>query len=240
MDGLEGIPKSSWINPPNIESGYKMLKFDFSKPNTGSLNIICLGAHSDDIEIGCGGTLLRLFAENRKMNITWVVFSAIGERALEAQHSAEEFLKDAHQKQIILKEFKDGYFPANISTIKDVFEELKTQPTPDIIFTHYRNDLHQDHRQLCELTWNTWRDHFILEYEIPKYDGDLGNPNFFVSLNEKVREHKVDLLMRYFQTQANKHWFSPDTFDALLRLRGIQCKASNGYAEAFYCQKIVY
>jgi LmbE family N-acetylglucosaminyl deacetylase len=217
-----------------------MIKLVFDKPKTHPLNVLCLGAHSDDIEIGCGGTLLRLVAENPDVFITWVVFSAIGERALEAKRSAEEFLKSVGHKQIIFKEFKDGYFPPSVAGLKDVFEELKNRISPDIIFTHYRDDLHQDHRQLCELTWNTWRDHFILEYEIPKYDGDLGNPNFFVSLDKESCDQKVDVLMRYFQTQVNKHWFTPDTFSALLRLRGIQCKSPGGYAEAFYVRKINY
>jgi len=217
-----------------------MLNLNFDKPNHSQLKILCLGAHSDDIEIGCGGTVLRLIGENPNIEITWMVFSAIGDRAVEARASADEFLKDVGNKQIILKEYKDGYFPANVSLIKDIFEDLKTKVAPDIIFTHYRNDLHQDHRQLCELTWNTWRNHFILEYEIPKFDGDFGNPNFFVSLDQEIRERKIELLMRHFQTQANKHWFTPDTFNSLLRLRGIQCKAPDGYAEAFYGRKLLY
>jgi LmbE family N-acetylglucosaminyl deacetylase len=216
-----------------------MLKLVFDKPKQEALNILCLGAHSDDIEIGCGGTLLRLIAENPNLAVTWVVFSGAGERAVEAQNSAEEFLKDVQHREIQLKEFKDGYFPAHASAIKDVFEELKNTIVPDVIFTHYRHDLHQDHRQLNELTWNTWREHFILEYEIPKYDGDLGNPNFFVTLGEKLRDKKIELLMRYFQTQANKHWFSPETFNALMRLRGVECKSAGGYAEAFYGRKVI-
>ena len=178
-----------------------MLRFEFKKANQDRLNILCLGAHSDDIEIGCGGTVLRLIRENPDLSITWVVFSAIGGRAEEAQNSATEFLKDVHHKQIVLHEFKDGYFPTHMASIKDVFEELKIKISPDVILTHYRHDLHQDHRQLCELTWNTWRDHFILEYEIPKYDGDLSAPNWFVTLEEDLREKKIDLLMRFFQTQ---------------------------------------
>jgi len=217
-----------------------MLKLTFDKPGQEPLSVLCLGAHSDDIEIGCGGTLLRLIAENQHLAVTWVVFSGAGERAKEAQSSAEEFLKDVAQRQILLKEFRDGYFPSSVSAIKDAFEELKGITAPDVIFTHFRNDLHQDHHQLCELTWNTWRNHFILEYEIPKYDGDLGNPNFFVTLDGDQHDRKNELLMRYFQTQSNKHWFSPETFTALMRLRGIECKSPGGYAEAFYCRKLSY
>lgn len=215
-----------------------MLRLQIPKTELGSLRILFLGAHSDDIEIGCGGTLLRLVEEHPGLQVTWVVFSALGERGAEARQSAEEFLKYVPVQRIILKEFKDGYFPSMVASIKDIFEELKRGVSPDIIFTHYRNDLHQDHRQLCELTWNTWRDHFILEYEVPKYDGDLGTPNVFVALDDHFRSRKVDLLMRFFQTQGNKHWFSPETFNALMRLRGIECKSPAGYAEAFYGRKI--
>ena len=145
-----------------------MIQLVFDKPKDTQLNILCLGAHSDDIEIGLGGTILRLAEEYPNLAVTWVVFSAAGDRAVEARKSAEEFLQDVQGRQIILKEFKDGYFPSNTAAIKDVFEDLKKSLSPDVIFTHYRNDLHQDHRQLNELTWNTWRNHFILEYEIPK------------------------------------------------------------------------
>jgi LmbE family N-acetylglucosaminyl deacetylase len=216
-----------------------MLKLIFDKLKHPLLNILLLGAHSDDIEIGCGGTMLRLVEEYPELVVTWVVFSATGDRVVEAQRSADAFLRGVYDKQVTIKEFKDGYFPANVASIKEVFESLKDTISPDVIFTHYRNDLHQDHRQLNELTWNTWRDHFILEYEIPKYDGDLGTPNFFVTLDEELCKRKTDLLMRHFQTQANKHWFSPETFNALMRLRGIECKSSAGYAEAFYCRKVV-
>jgi LmbE family N-acetylglucosaminyl deacetylase len=217
-----------------------MLNLVFDKPKDAPLNVLCLGAHSDDIEIGCGGTILRLVSEYPDLVTTWVIFSATGERGVEAQQSADEFLKDVRNKHILLNEFKDSYFPAHVSAIKNVFEDLKSLISPDIIFTHYRKDLHQDHRQICELTWNTWRNHFILEYEIPKYDGDLHSPNFFVALNDGLRARKIELLMRYFQTQTNKYWFSPETFDALMRLRGIECKSPGGSAEAFYSRKISF
>jgi LmbE family N-acetylglucosaminyl deacetylase len=217
-----------------------MLKLLFSKTGARALNVICLGAHSDDIEIGCGGTVLRLIRENPDIAITWVVFSALGERGNEARKSADEFLKDVRQKQVIIHEFKDGYFPYRGAEIKDIFEELKRDSTPDVIFTHYRQDLHQDHRVLNELTWNTWRDHFILEYEIPKYDGDLGAPNFFVHLDKDICEKKTDVLVRFFQTQGNKHWFTPETFQAILRLRGVESKSPGGYAEAFYSRKVSF
>ncbi len=217
-----------------------MLKLQFSKTDQGPLRALFLGAHSDDIEIGCGGTILRMIRENPNIGITWVVFSALGERGEEARKSAEDFLKDVKQKQIIVHGFKDGYFPHRGAEIKDIFEQLKRDLTPDVIFTHYRSDLHQDHRVLCELAWNTWRDHFILEYEIPKYDGDLGSPNFFVHLDKELCDKKTDALVRFFQTQGNKHWFTPETFQAILRIRGVEYKSAGGYAEAFYGRKVLF
>lgn len=217
-----------------------MLKMQIPNPGAGPLHVLLLGAHSDDIEIGCGGTVLRLIQEFPELDITWVVFSALGERGEEARKSAQEFLKDVRQKQVRVHDFKDGYFPYRGEHLKDIFEGLKQELAPDLIFTHYRHDLHQDHRTLCELTWNTWRDHFILEYEIPKYDGDIGIPNFFVHLDRELCDQKTDLLVRFFQTQANKHWFTPETFQAILRLRGVESKSQGGYAEAFYCRKVSF
>lgn len=214
-----------------------MQKLQFHRKNQAPLHVLLLGAHSDDIEIGCGGTILRLTREHPDIQVTWVVLSALDERGMEARNSAEEFLKDVQSKIINVHGFRDGYFPYRGAEIKDIFEQLKQQTNPDLIFTHYRHDLHQDHRLLCELTWNTWRNHFILEYEIPKYDGDLGSPNFFVTLDQELCDRKTDALMRFFQTQSNKHWFTTETFQALLRIRGVECKSSGGYAEAFYCRK---
>lgn len=214
-----------------------MLKLQIRKKGQEFLNVLLLGAHSDDIEIGCGASVLRLIRENPNLQITWVVFSALGERGREARKSAEEFLKDVNRKQILVYEFKDGYFPYRGAEIKDIFEQLKQEVSPDLIFTHYRHDLHQDHRLLCELTWNTWRDHFILEYEIPKYDGDLGTPNFFIHVDKELCDRKTDAIIRFFQTQGNKHWFTAETFEAILRIRGVESKSPDGYAEAFYCRK---
>ena len=217
-----------------------MLKLQVPRNNQGPLKVLFLGAHSDDIEIGCGGTILRLVSEYPDIEITWVVFSAIGERGEEAKASAQEYLQAVQHQQITVYTFKDGYFPYHGQEIKDIFEGLKREISPDLIFTHYRHDLHQDHRVLNELTWNTWRDHFILEYEIPKYDGDLGAPTFFVNLDKELCERKTSALMRYFQTQSNKHWFTPETFSALMRIRGVECKSTGGYAEAFYARKVSF
>ena len=202
------------------------------------LSFLCLGAHSDDIEIGCGGTILRLL-QAYQCHVTWVVFSAKAQRRLEAVASAKRFLKGARSVTIITKLFKESFFPYRGEEIKKCFEQLKRRYTPDLIFTHYRDDLHQDHRLVCELTWNTFRRHQILEYEIPKYDGDLGRPNLYVPLSQSLCEKKVKYLMDGFSTQRSRQWFTEDTFYSLLRLRGIESHAEAKYAEAFYGRKLI-
>lgn len=201
------------------------------------LRVLALGAHSDDIEIGCGGALLSLLAARPGSFVTWVVFGAAGARAAEARASAARFL-GATAAEVRVFEHRDGFFPAEGVAIKERFEELKTLPAPDLIFTHYRDDRHQDHRTLSDLAWNTWRGHTILEYEIPKYDGDLGSPNLFVPLTEPVAARKVALLMEGFATQRSKRWFTEDTFFGLMRLRGIECPTPTRHAEAFYARKL--
>jgi LmbE family N-acetylglucosaminyl deacetylase len=207
-------------------------------PPRTTLNVLCLGAHADDIEIGCGGTLMRLLAERPRVSVHWVVMSAPNDRAREARASARRVLRRAHSSVVRVEQFRDGYLPYEGAALKDVFEELK-EVEPDLIFTHSRLDAHQDHRTVSQLTWNTFRDHCILEYEIPKYDGDLGKPNVFVPLTANVRRQKVQLLMSAFPSQRRKRWFSEATFDGLMRLRGIECAAADGYAEAFYGHKLV-
>jgi LmbE family N-acetylglucosaminyl deacetylase len=216
-----------------------MLGVTFNIKPGSAPRILCLGAHSDDIEIGCGGTLLRLIEDYPELEIAWIVLGARGERASEARQSAEAFLDHVKRKKIIIKGFRDGFFPYIGAEIKDYFEQLKQEPAPDLIFTHYRHDLHQDHRLICELTWNTFRDHLILEYEVPKYDGDLGAPNFFVHMDETTCRRKIDHILAHFKTQGSRHWFSEDTFLALMRLRGVESQSPGRYAEAFYARKIV-
>jgi LmbE family N-acetylglucosaminyl deacetylase len=201
------------------------------------LRVLCLGAHSDDLEIGCGGTLLKLTANGQPLDVRWVVFSGHGERRDEALNSAEIFLARAKAKDVVVKNFRDGFFPYHGAELKEYFEELKRQATPDLVFTHYRGDLHQDHRLLSELTWNTFRSHIILEYEIPKYDGDMGSPNIFVELDEPTCRRKIETIVKVFRTQSEKHWFGEDVFMALLRLRGLESGTGRRYAEAFYCRK---
>jgi LmbE family N-acetylglucosaminyl deacetylase len=208
-------------------------------PARGPLSILCIGAHADDIEIGCGGTLLRLLAERSRVTVHWVVLSGDPRRAQEARKSASRFLRGAVKPQVQVEAFRDGFLPYQGAAIKDVFEKLKVSVTPDLIFTHCQDDAHQDHRLVSQLTWNTFRDHTILEYEIPKYDGDLGHPNVFVPLGPGIRRRKVRLLLSGFPSQRRKRWFTASTFEALMRLRGVECAALEGYAEAFYGRKLI-
>jgi LmbE family N-acetylglucosaminyl deacetylase len=209
-------------------------------PGSGPRRVLALGAHADDVEIGCGGTLLRLVAEVPDLEVTWVVFCSTPARAQEARASAEAFLAGAARSQVIVKAHRDGFLPWSGAEVKDEFEALKAGPPPDLILTHYREDRHQDHRLVSELTWNTWRDHLVLEYEIPKYDGDFGSPSFFAPLPAATLERKIALLMRAFPTQAGKPWFTPDLFQAVARIRGMECVAPEGFAEAFYVRKAVF
>jgi LmbE family N-acetylglucosaminyl deacetylase len=216
-----------------------MLSFAIASTTSRPLRLLCLGAHSDDIEIGCGGTILRLLSEHPHAEVHWVVLGSNGERDGEARASAELFLARAGTPTIVIEHFKDSFFPYRGEQIKTFFEELKHKTSPDLVFTHYRNDMHQDHRVVAELTWNTFRDHLILEYEVMKYDGDTGNPNVFVPLDEAICQRKIDVIMECFKSQRRQHWFTPDAFLALLRLRGIESNAPGRYAEAFYGRKIV-
>lgn len=208
---------------------------DFLAPHSNP-KILLLGAHSDDIEIGAGGTILQLLEEVPDAEVHWVVFSAPGKRDTEARASAALFLNGASHKETIVKNFRESYFPSVVDEIKDFFEQLKATD-PDLIFTHYRDDLHQDHRTICNLTWNTFRNHTILEYEIPKWDGDLGRPNVYFPLNSRICQQKVQYLMDCFQTQKSKNWFTEDTFLSLMRIRGVESQEQ--YAEAFHARKLV-
>jgi LmbE family N-acetylglucosaminyl deacetylase len=203
------------------------------------LSVLCLGAHSDDIEIGVGATLLSLIVQGVRLKVQWCVLSAIGQREAEARASAEEFLVDAEMAEIEVMSFEDGFFPEQGQMIKRWFEQLKTRTNPDVIFTHFGNDAHQDHRKVSRLTWNTFRDNCILEYEIPKWDGDLGQPNVFMPVSADTLERKIELLVKHFSSQREKHWFDGETFRALARLRGMESRAAGRYAEAFFARKLV-
>ena len=217
-----------------------MLRFDLGGASARPQHILCLGAHCDDIEIGCGATLAHLLEANPEARVTWLVLGSNQQRAQEATESAHAVLGRAKHKDIIVKSFRDGYFPYQGASIKECFEDLKRDLSPDLIFTHYRHDLHQDHRLVSETTWNTFRDHMILEYEIPKYDGDLGSPNVFMWLDRDACREKIANILRSFRSQADKRWFHEETFLALLRLRGLESNAPDGYAEAFYARKVVF
>lgn len=216
-----------------------MIPVRFSVTDDQPFRILALGAHADDIEIGCGATILSLIDEYEPVEVCWAVFSGSQTRSAEARKSAEKFLDDADDTTIELLSYRDGFFPWEGYQIKEEFERLKNQFEPDIILTHYRDDRHQDHRIISDLTWNTWRSHVIWEYEIPKYDGDLGRPNMFVPVDADLMDRKIEILMECFATQSNRHWFGRDTFRALARLRGIESAAESGFAEAFYSRKMV-
>ncbi|MGA9800308.1 MAG: PIG-L deacetylase family protein [Terriglobales bacterium] len=217
-----------------------MLPLNLLRDPKAPLQVLCLGAHSDDIEIGCGGTILQLLSGYSNVDVRWIVFSSNPEREREARDSAELFLKKAKRKKVIVKTFRDGFFPYDGAQIKESLEGMKKDQKldPDLIFTHYRDDRHQDHRVISDLTWNTFRRHLILEYEIPKYDGDMGSPNWFVPLKPKVCQRKIKYICEMFKTQQVKGWLTEDTFLAIMRLRGVECQAADKYAEAFYCRKL--
>jgi LmbE family N-acetylglucosaminyl deacetylase len=213
-----------------------MLSLDLARPRE-SISVLCLGAHPDDIEIGAGGAILHWIASGVRLEAHWCVLSAAGARTTEAQASAAAFLAGAASAKVELAAFRDSFFPYQGGELKDWFVGLKSRVNPDIIFTHRRDDAHQDHREVSQLTWNAFRNHLILEYEIPKWDGDLGQPNGYIPLKAKVIERKIELLIAHFGTQRSKDWFDAETFRGLGRLRGMECRAPEGYAEAFLLRK---
>lgn len=216
-----------------------MIQLSFSNGRPEALQVLCLGSHSDDIEIGCGGTILRLADQYPASTFHWVVFNATGVRASEAKQAANLFVRPAQLQGPLLRSFDDGFMPFMGAEVKAVFEELKQTVSPHLIFTHNRKDAHQDHRLIAELTWNTFRNHLILEYEVPKYDGDIGQPSIFVPLTREHCEKKVRYVIDTFKSQQCKRWFEKETLFALMRLRGMECNADSGYAEAFYCKKLM-
>lgn len=201
-------------------------------------SLLCIGCHADDIEIGCGGAVLKLIAEHPQVRVHWVVLSGDEQRAAEARQSAGQFLTGV-EHEIIIKDFRDSYFPWCGDKIKEFMHELAACVSPDLILTHRREDMHQDHRTAAELTYNAFRDHLIWEYEIPKIDGDLGQPNVYVPLGKEICDRKVQIIMDAFRSQRGRDWFTDDTFRALLRLRGLECCSPTRFAEAMYCRKMV-
>lgn len=203
------------------------------------LSVLCLGAHADDVEIGAGATIMAWIEQGLELHVLWCVLSGANERKDEAQRSAGDFLAGAASARVEVMQFKDGLFPSQGEEIKAWFETLKQRTQPDLILTHARDDAHQDHREVCRHTWNTFRDHFILEYEIPKWDGDLGRPNLYLPVAASLLERKIALLTTHFGTQRSKHWFDEETFRGLARLRGMECRAPERYAEAFFARKVL-
>ena len=220
------------------EAGRSVIKLSLPKKDGEPLIVLCLGAHADDIEIGCGGTVLYLRGALPRVKFYWVVLSTPGPRREEALKAAELFAGGC-EKEVVLEDYRDGFLPYSGGQVKDFFEQMKGQVNPDLIFVPWRGDAHQDHRLLAELAWNTFRDHLILEYEIPKYDGDMGRPNVFVPLEASVCEYKVDHLLKAFKSQRAKPWFERETFLGLMRIRGMESNSPSGYAEAFYARKLI-
>ena len=223
-------------NHPRIAQANMLPYFDSSRAK----RVLCLGAHCDDIEIGAGGTIRRLIESQPHLEVRWIVLA--GEdpvRVKEAKKSAGLVLAGVRKSEISVYGFRDGFLPFQGEQVKETFEEIKAGFAPDIIFTHNDDDRHQDHRLVSQLTWNTWRDHTILEYEIMKYDGDLGRPNLYVPLSEELCREKIDRLLQAFPSQTKRQWFREEVFWALLRLRGIECNADTQLAEAFVARKIV-
>jgi len=213
-----------------------MLSLTLSAGRKDGLKVLCLGAHCDDIEIGCGGTILRLAKERAIAELKWIVFTSNPERAEEAKKSAESFLATVSKKEVEIMSFRDSFLFNSAAEVKMTFEEIKKGFDPDVVFTHSSRDLHQDHSLLSRFTWNTFRSHLILEYEIPKYDGDMGAPNFFVKLEKEQVDQKATNLIEHYKSQAGKHWFDRELFSGLARIRGMEC--AHAFAEAFYVKKI--
>ena len=203
-----------------------------------ALRVLCIGAHCDDIEIGCGGALLALQAARRPLTVDYALLSGTAERCREAAGAMRRFVRPSCRGELLTGDFSDGRFPAEYAGIKDWFETLKRRPRPDVIFCHERQDRHQDHRIVNEMVWNTFRDQLILEYEIPKWDGGLGEPAVYVPLTARQAARKADLLLASYATQAGRDWFTRDTFMALTRLRGVECRSPSGHAEAFHGRKL--
>jgi LmbE family N-acetylglucosaminyl deacetylase len=217
------------------ENGVTMFSLELPEPRT----FLCLGAHCDDIEIGCGGALAQWARRYPNARLVWAVFSGNAERIAETRAAAAALLGSSTRVEIVPHDFRDSHFPAQLAGIKEAVEALSRQVDPSVVLTHHEHDRHQDHRVICELTWNTFRNHLILEYEIPKYDGDLGRPNVFIPLAAELARAKADTLVETFRSQRGRDWFTPDLFTALMRLRGIECRSPSGFAEGFFARKLV-
>ena len=216
-----------------------MTPIQFAREKGKGLKVLCLGAHCDDIEIGCGGSLLKLINSGMVEEVQWIVFASNPKRKKEAEHCAGLFLKGLENQKVTVLDHRDAFLNFSALEIKEYLESVKGAFDPDLIFTHYRDDRHQDHRLISDLTWNTFRNHLILEYEIPKYDGDLGIPNCFFQLTETLAEKKINFLLEGFPSETGKHWFDRETFLAIMRIRGLESANKHKYAEAFHARKLI-
>jgi len=216
-----------------------VLALTLGSPRNRRLEILCIGAHCDDIEIGCGGSLLALQKQYPQCRIHWLVLTSIPSRRQEAMTAMKKLVRVAARGNVRICELQDGFLPACFADAKTQFEAMKRLVDPDLIFTHHEFDRHQDHNLASEMTWQTFRDHMIWEYEIPKYDGDLVTPNLYVPLNASLAVRKVNVIVRTFRSQGMKSWFSAENLLAAMRIRGLESRASSGFAEAFHCRKLV-
>lgn len=203
-------------------------------PTGGPLHVVALGAHPDDIEIGCGGSLLRLAESVPDLTAEFVVASGEPSRVEEARHAAELFLPGC-DVGVRAGDLPDGQFPAYWGDAKRLLEETARGRRADIVLAPCRGDAHQDHRTLAEIVPTVWRDHLVLSYEIPKWDGDLGRPSLYVPLSQELMREKVRRLHKAFPSQASREWFDDEVFLGLARLRGMECRSR--YAEAFTTAK---
>jgi LmbE family N-acetylglucosaminyl deacetylase len=219
--------------------GLTVRRLALAMPRSAALRVLCIGAHSDDLELGCGGTMMQWLSTRPAVEVTWIVLSASGERESEARASARALLRRAVRREVVLADFPDARFPAHFARLKALFAGLGERIVPDVILTHGLSDRHQDHRLVAELTWQTWRNQLILEYEVPQYEGAPGRPNLYVPLPGPIARRKVAHLLRHFRSQRGKDWFDERVFDALMRLRGLECRAPGGMAEAFESRKAV-
>jgi LmbE family N-acetylglucosaminyl deacetylase len=205
-----------------------------------SQRVLCIGAHCDDIEIGCGGTLVALQQQARAPVFDWVVLSGTDARRRETERAMQKLVRPRSRGDLLFQDFPDGRFPSAYGEIKRFCESLKRRPAPDVILCHERDDRHQDHRIVNEMVWNTFRDHLVLEYEIPKWDGGLSQPNLYVPIRASDARTKIEALLKSYASQAGRDWFTPDTFLALLRMRGLECRSPSGLAEAFHARKLLF
>lgn len=208
-------------------------------PTDRGPRILVVGAHADDAEIGAGGTIGRLVSERPDAAFTWVVLAAADPlRAAEARASADRLLAGAANRSVDVRDLRDGFLPFLGVAPKEAMMD-HTSSDPDLILAPRRDDAHQDHRLVSELVQQVFRRGTILEYEVPKWDGDLGPANLYVRLSAAEAAAKVTHLLASFPSQTDRGWFSGDTFRAILRLRGIECRAPDGNAEAFNCGKLI-